>query len=87
MADTKTKARKKKSDPFAEHGVSEELGLELLRDMLLYRRFEEKTEEGYAIGKIGGFCHVHIGQEAAAAGSIKPLRDDDYVMRDRKSVV
>jgi pyruvate dehydrogenase E1 component alpha subunit len=80
VADTKTKARKKKSDPFAEYGVSEELGLELLRDMLLYRRFEEKTEEGYAIGKIGGFCHVHIGQEAAAAGSIKPLRDDDYVM-------
>jgi len=46
VADTKTKARKKKGDPFAEHGVSEELGLELLRDMLLYRRFEEKTEEG-----------------------------------------
>ena len=81
MAETKTKAKKKKKgDPFAEHGVSEELALDLLRDMLLYRRFEEKAEEAYAIGKIGGFCHLHIGQEAAAAGSIKPLREDDYVM-------
>jgi pyruvate dehydrogenase E1 component alpha subunit len=81
VAETKTKSkRKKKSDPFAEAGVSEELALDLLRDMLLYRRFEEKAEEGYAIGKIGGFCHLHIGQEAAAAGSIKPLRADDYVM-------
>lgn len=82
MADTKTKAKKKKkkSDPFAEHGVSEQLALDLLRDMLIFRRFEEKAEEAYAIGKIGGFCHLHIGQEAAAAGSIKPLREDDYVM-------
>ena len=52
----------------------------LLADMLLYRRFEEKAEEAYAIGKIGGFCHLHIGQEALAAGSIKPLRDDDLVI-------
>ncbi len=81
MAETKTKkAKKKKADPFEANGVSEELALDLLRDMLLYRRFEEKAEEAYAIGKIGGFCHLHIGQEAAAAGSIKPLREDDYVM-------
>ena len=82
MAETKTKAKKnsKKTDPLAEHGISEELALDLLRDMLLYRRFEEKAEEAYAIGKIGGFCHLHIGQEAAAAGSIKPLREDDYVV-------
>ncbi len=67
-------------DPLGQHGISEELALDLMRDMLLYRRFEEKAEEAYAIGKIGGFCHLHIGQEAAAAGSIKPLRHDDYVM-------
>lgn len=58
---------------------AEQLG-ELLRDMLLYRRFEEKAEEAYAIGKIGGFCHLHIGQEGVAAGCIKPLRPDDYVI-------
>ncbi len=52
----------------------------LLFDMLLYRRFEEKAEESYAIGKIGGFCHLHIGQEAVAAGAIKPLAEDDVVI-------
>jgi pyruvate dehydrogenase E1 component alpha subunit len=80
---TKTKAKEKsakKNDPLGQHGISGELALDLMRDMLLYRRFEEKAEEAYAIGKIGGFCHLHSGQEAAAAGSIKPLRRDDYVM-------
>ena len=61
-------------------GFSEEELLGLLRWMLLFRRFEEKAEEAYAIGKIGGFCHLHIGQEGSAAGSIGPLRDDDYVI-------
>jgi pyruvate dehydrogenase E1 component alpha subunit len=61
-------------------GLSPDLLHTLLREMLLYRRFEEKAEEAYAIGKIGGFCHLHIGQEAAAAGCILPLRDDDYVI-------
>ncbi|MEX1258856.1 MAG: pyruvate dehydrogenase (acetyl-transferring) E1 component subunit alpha [Gemmatimonadota bacterium] len=51
-----------------------------LRDMLLYRRFEEAAEEAYAIGKIGGFCHLHIGQEAVALGMIGPLRQEDYVL-------
>ena len=57
----------------------------LLEDMVLIRRFEEKAEEGYAIGKIGGFCHLHIGQEGAAAGSIKALRVDDYVISSYRS--
>ena len=52
----------------------------LLADMLLYRRFEEKAEEAYAIGKIGGFCHLHIGQEGLAAGSIKAMRPDDPIL-------
>ena len=83
MAETKTKSkpeRAAKKQGLEVHGISPELALDLMRDMLLYRRFEEKAEEAYAIGKIGGFCHLHIGQEAAAAGSIKPLREDDYVM-------
>lgn len=61
-------------------GLEEDLLRKLMREMLLYRRFEEKAEEAYAIGKIGGFCHLHIGQEAGAAGTILPLRDDDYVI-------
>jgi pyruvate dehydrogenase E1 component alpha subunit len=61
-------------------GFSREELLGMLRRMLLYRRFEEKAEEAYAIGRIGGFCHLHIGQEAAAEGCIGPLRGDDYVI-------
>lgn len=52
----------------------------LLRQMLLIRRFEEKTAESYALGKIGGFCHLYIGQEAVAVGAAAALRDDDYVI-------
>ncbi|HYY97046.1 MAG TPA: pyruvate dehydrogenase (acetyl-transferring) E1 component subunit alpha, partial [Pyrinomonadaceae bacterium] len=48
--------------------------------MILIRRFEEKSAEAYTLGKIGGFCHLYIGQEAVAVGSIAALRDDDYVM-------
>lgn len=83
MAGTKTQSSNAKAaaaDPFEQHGIEPARALELLREMLLYRRFEEKAEEAYAIGKIGGFCHLHIGQEAGAAGSILPLREDDYVV-------
>src|SRR5438093_2997738 len=57
-----------------------ELHLRMLRQMLLIRRFEEKAAEAYALGKIGGFCHLYIGQEAVAVGSLSALRDDDYVI-------
>ena len=60
-------------------GVAPEVALKLMKDMLLFRRFEEKAEEAYAIGKIGGFCHLHTGQEGSAAGTIGALREDDYV--------
>ena len=50
-----------------------------LRQMLLIRRFEEKAGEAYSLGKIGGFCHLYIGQEAVAVGSITALRPDDYL--------
>jgi pyruvate dehydrogenase E1 component alpha subunit len=52
----------------------------MLRDMLLIRRFEEKAGEAYALGKIGGFCHLYIGQEAVAVGAMAALRPDDYVL-------
>jgi pyruvate dehydrogenase E1 component alpha subunit len=53
---------------------------ELLHTMLLQRRFEERTAEMYAIGRIGGFCHLYIGQEAVSTGFLSLLRDDDYVI-------
>lgn len=54
--------------------------VEMLRQMILGRRFEEKTAEMYQMGEIGGFCHLYIGQEAVAVGAIAPLREDDYVI-------
>jgi len=50
-----------------------------LRQMMLIRRFEEKAGEAYSLGKIGGFCHLYIGQEAVAVGSLAALRPDDYI--------
>ena len=50
-----------------------------LRQMLLIRRFEEKAGEAYSLGKIGGFCHLYIGQEAVAVGSLAALGPDDYI--------
>ena len=56
------------------------LNNELLHAMLLQRRFEEKVAEAYALGKIGGFCHLYIGQEAVGTGVMSMLRPDDYVV-------
>jgi len=56
------------------------LHTELLHTMLLQRRFEEKVAEAYALGKIGGFCHLYIGQEAVGTGVMSMLRPDDYVV-------
>jgi pyruvate dehydrogenase E1 component alpha subunit len=61
-------------------GLSKETLIELYRQMLLIRRFEEKAAEAYVAGKIGGFCHLYIGQEAVAVGSISAIRQDDYVI-------
>lgn len=55
-------------------------GLELLRQMLRIRRFEEKCAELYQQGKIRGFLHLYIGEEAVAAGSIPLLRPDDAIV-------
>lgn len=48
--------------------------------MMLIRRFEEKAAEMYARGKIKGFLHLYIGQEAIAAGAVSALRGDDYLV-------
>lgn len=54
--------------------------LSLYRQMLLIRRFEEKSAEMYALAKIAGFLHLYIGEEAVAVGAIAALRPDDYVI-------
>jgi len=60
-------------------GLNTEQLIELYRQMQLIRRFEEKSAEVYVAGKIGGFCHLYIGQEAVAVGAISAIRKDDYV--------
>ncbi|MCI0434802.1 MAG: pyruvate dehydrogenase (acetyl-transferring) E1 component subunit alpha [Gemmatimonadetes bacterium] len=82
-----TQARARRGEIETSNGKERRLGglardelHALLRDMLIGRHFEEKAAEGYAIGKIGGFCHLYIGQEAVAIGAISVLRPDDYVM-------
>jgi pyruvate dehydrogenase E1 component alpha subunit len=73
-----TMAAKKKSEPQTKSDAA--LNRELLYSMLLQRRFEERVAEAYALGKIGGFCHLYIGQEAVSTGSLSLLRPDDYVI-------
>ncbi len=54
--------------------------VDLLYQMLLIRRFEEKAAEMYSQGKIGGFLHLVVGMEASCVGAISTLRPDDYVI-------
>ena len=47
--------------------------------MLLIRRFEEKVNEAYTQAKIGGYCHLNIGEEGSVVGSIASLAPGDYI--------
>jgi pyruvate dehydrogenase E1 component alpha subunit len=60
--------------------VEREHALELLRQMLRIRRFEEKAAELYSAGKIRGFLHLYIGEEAVAVGSLQALTPDDGIV-------
>jgi pyruvate dehydrogenase E1 component alpha subunit len=57
-----------------------ELSVKLLTDMLRIRRLEEKCAELYGAGKIRGFLHLYIGEEAVAAGSMPALNPEDNVV-------
>lgn len=52
----------------------------LYRQMLAIRRLEEASAKAYSTGKIGGFLHLIIGQEAVCVGAIAALTNDDYVV-------
>ncbi|MGH2999878.1 MAG: thiamine pyrophosphate-dependent enzyme, partial [Gaiellaceae bacterium] len=52
---------------------------DVLREMLLIRRFEEKVEERFRAGELPGFLHVAIGQEASAVGVCRALEDGDII--------
>ena len=50
------------------------------RQMVLIRRFEQRSSELYQLGKIGGFLHLYTGQEAIAVGSIAARQEGDHVI-------
>jgi pyruvate dehydrogenase E1 component alpha subunit len=52
----------------------------LYRQMFLIRRLEEEAARAYAQGKIGGFLHLYIGQEAVGVGAVATLKPEDYVV-------
>ncbi len=52
----------------------------LLREMIRIRRFEEKAAELYSLGKIRGFLHLYIGEEAVAVGAMQALTSEDAIV-------
>lgn len=73
---TKTKS---KGNTAKSKGVvySKEMYMTWYEQMLLMRRFEEKSGQVYGQQKIKGFCHLYIGQEACASGAVSALTKDD----------
>ena len=79
MAATKTTAKRAKKAA-SKSEFSKETYLSWFEQMLLMRKFEEKAGQLYGQQKIKGFCHLYIGQEACAAGSVSALkRGDKYI--------
>ncbi|MEL7447240.1 MAG: pyruvate dehydrogenase (acetyl-transferring) E1 component subunit alpha [Pseudomonadota bacterium] len=72
---TKPKTTKKTSPKASKADL-----LRYYREMLLIRRFEEKAGQLYGMGKIAGFCHLYIGQEAVVTGMQACLKDGDQVI-------
>lgn len=61
-------------------GISAETLLEMYKNMLLQRRFEERAAQMYGRQKIAGFLHLYIGQEAVSVGSVWATRKDDPII-------
>src|SRR3954452_18404424 len=70
----------------ADHPLPQpEVATEWLAAMVLIRRFEERAGEMYAKAKVGGFLHLAIGEEATIVGSVRALRDADYLISTYRS--
>jgi pyruvate dehydrogenase E1 component alpha subunit len=72
--------KRKKSQQSLILSTDKKLLREMLYQMVLGRIFERKCAEVYRIGKIGGFCHLYIGQEAIAIGTQMALEKQDFVI-------
>lgn len=74
---TKTKVEDTKLEKMMSKDYPKEIYLTWFEKMMLMRRFEEKAGQLYGMQKIRGFCHLYIGQEACAAGSVSALKHGD----------
>lgn len=72
--------KRRKSQLAAIKKTDKELLRKMLYEMVLGRVFEQKCAEVYRIGKIGGFCHLYIGQEAISIGAQLALKEGDFVV-------
>lgn len=62
------------------YSLSSAQALDIYKEMLLIRRFEERAGQLYGMGIIGGFCHLYIGQEAVVVGSMRASINGDAVI-------
>lgn len=67
-------------DPTLHAQLPDDLLLNMYREMVRFRRFEEAAARAYGMGKIFGFCHLHIGQEAIAAATGAATIPEDLVI-------
>ena len=75
----------RKSKATGKPKFSKETYIKWYKDMLLIRKFEEKTGQLYIQQKFGGFCHLYIGQEAIVAGTVSASEKGDKHMTAYRS--
>jgi pyruvate dehydrogenase E1 component alpha subunit len=80
VKDTKPSKTTRKSAASKAPKFSKETYVKWYKDMLLIRKFEEKTGQLYIQQKFGGFCHLYIGQEAIVAGTASACQKGDKHM-------
>ncbi|GGR37602.1 pyruvate dehydrogenase (acetyl-transferring) E1 component subunit alpha [Agromyces mediolanus] len=82
MPRTTTSRARPRSKPTAaapSDTPSEAQELAFYRQMVLIRRFEERAARAYSEARIGGYCHLNLGEEATVTGLMSALRAEDYV--------
>ncbi len=68
---------RKQADPLAAEDP--DVLRDWFRQMVLVRRFEERAAQGYTQAKVGGYCHLNLGEEATVVGLLAAMRPSDYL--------
>ncbi|MFB4195533.1 pyruvate dehydrogenase (acetyl-transferring) E1 component subunit alpha [Streptomyces carpaticus] len=78
---SRSASRKTRKNPPGPAGAtpSAERLLDFYRQMVLIRRFEERAARAYTEAKIGGYCHLNLGEEATVVGLMAALEETDYL--------